>query len=335
MLTNEDLNKSLKAMGKDSFGGEARIVSLDDTIKFNCKRCGNCCAGRSDIILNPFDVYQIAKGLNITPDEVIKEYCLVYCGSNSCIPIVVLKEDERGMCSFLKFFPTEGKFGCSINTFKPGACIMHPIGVVRSFEKGKADEIEKQFIEVPSCDIHGKDVEIKVRDFIKPYLDNEECHEAGNLLHFEVNKYINVRKLVNGFLKGEDEDFIKNNFSEEEINIAKIILPSLKELVYKTYMTTMLDEMYMFDMNKGFLEQLDKIKDNIKNNSLKMLAVVNSLGFDFSSEELSEEDKEKLISVKNNIEKEYNKFISECNDDESEIRLKIKELEKNNNNDRY
>lgn len=322
MITNEDLNKSLKAMGKDSFGGEARIVSLDDTIKFNCKRCGNCCAGRSDIILNPFDVYQIAKGLNITPDEVIKEYCLVYCGSNSCIPIVVLKEDERGMCSFLKFSPTEGKFGCSINSFKPGACMMHPIGIVRSFEKDNPDKQEKQFIEVPSCDIHGTDIEIKVKDFIKSYLDDEECHEAGSILPFEIKKYINVNKLMNGLIR-KDEKTIKETFSDEEKAIVSIFPDSIRQLIYKIYMTTTLSEMNSFDLDLDFLEQIDKVKDNIKSNSLKLLATFKGIGFDFLSDELTEEDKKEYASIEKDFENKYNEFMSTHS--ELEVESEIKE----------
>lgn len=323
MITNEELNKSLKAMGKEDFDGrEAKTVELEDTIKFNCKRCGKCCTGRSDIILNPFDIYQIAKGLNMTTDEVIKNYCIVYCGSGSCLPIVVLKEDERGLCPFLKFFTDQGKFGCSINTFKPGACMMHPIGIVRSFEKGNSDKLEKQFIEVPSCNIHGTDIEIKVKDFIKPYLDNEECHETGSLLQFEPNKYVNVRKLINGLMK-KDEDIIKENFSENETKLIERVPEVLKEMIYRTYMTTTLESMHSFDVNKGFLEQLDDVKATIRDNSLKMLVTVNCLGFDFSSDELTEEDKEIYASIEDDLKNEYNKFVEE-HLNESELDEKIK-----------
>lgn len=309
MLTNEELNKSLKAMGKDSLGGEARIIDLEDTIKFNCKQCGKCCSGRGDIILNPFDLYHIAKNLNMSIDKVIVDYCKVYCGTNSCIPIVVLKEDERGMCSFLKFSPTEGKFGCSINSFKPGACMMHPIGVVRSFEKDNPDKQEKQFIEVPSCDIHGTDIEIKVKDFIKSYLDDEECHEAGSILPFEIKKYINVNKLMNGLIR-KDEKTIKETFSDEEKAIVSTFPDSIRQLIYKIYMTTTLSEMNSFDLDLDFLEQIDKVKDNIKSNSLKLLATFKGTGFDFLSDELTEEDKKEYASIEKDFENKYNEFMS-------------------------
>lgn len=321
MLTNEELNKSLKAAGKDSLGGEARIIDLEDTIKFNCKQCGKCCSGRSDIILNPFDLYNIAKNLNMPVDKVIINYCEVFCGSNSCIPIVVLKEDERGMCPFLKFSPTEGKFGCSINTFKPGVCMMHPIGVIRSFEKDNPDKHEKQFIEVPSCDIHGTDVEIKVKDFIKSYLDDEECHEAGSTLPFEIKKYINVDKLMNGLIRKDENT--KETFSDEEKVIISIFPDSIRELIYKIYTTTMLEEMNSFDLNLDFLEQVDKVKDNIRTNSLKLLATFKGIGFDFSSDELTEDDRKEYASIAKDFENKYNEFMSTHS--ELEVKSEIKE----------
>ena len=73
-MTKEQLNEALKGMGKSSPLGDAKFVDLDDTIKFNCKRCGRCCSGREDILLNPYDIYHIAQGLNISPVEVLNQY---------------------------------------------------------------------------------------------------------------------------------------------------------------------------------------------------------------------------------------------------------------------
>ena len=306
MVTNESLNEALKNMGKDSPYGDAKIIGLDDTIKFNCKRCGKCCSGRSDIIINPFDVYQIAKTLNITTKEVIENYCEVYCGNNSCLPIVVLKEDERGLCPFLKFFPDQGKFGCSINDSKPGACIMHPIGIVRSFDKTN-NKNDKQFIEVPSCDVHGTDVEVKVKDFIKPYLDNEECHEAGSILMFEPTKYVNSRKFIKGFVD-RDEDSMKEYFTEDKINLIKSIGDFITQASYMTYMSSTISSLYDFDINKGFMEQLDEVKDRIKENCMKMVSTFALLGLNFCSEDLTEENVLEIKDTIDKLEKEYEEF---------------------------
>lgn len=313
-LTNEQLNEALEHMGKSSPFGEAKVVELDDTIKFNCKRCGKCCSCREDIILNPYDVYHIAQGLNTTPEEVLNKYCTIFTGANSCLPIVVLKEDERGLCPFLKFFPAEGKFGCSINDFKPGVCALHPIGIVRSAKQGE-DNFTTGFIEVPSCSTHGTDTEIKIRDFIKSYLDNFECHEKGSKLTLEAMEYINPVKFVKGLVE-QDEAYLEENFSEEEIKRIKDVSSFIGKASYAIYIRTTIQAMYDFDMNKGFLEQFDDIKANIKENCLKMISVLSLLGIDFSSGKLTDEDKELLNVLEQDHQVAYEQFCEKMEQEE-------------------
>lgn len=302
MINEKELNEALKAVGQDN-NGEARIVELDDTIKFDCKRCGRCCSNRNDIILNPFDVYKIAKGLSITMEEVIDKYCVVQHGTSSGLPLVILAEDERGLCPFLKFSATEGKFGCSINDFKPGACIMHPIGVVRSRDEENGKQ-NTQFIEVPSCSIHGTNTEIKVRDFIKAYLDNEECHEAGSLLVLEPMKYLNTAKFMKCFVE-HDEEELRKNFSEDEIDKIMSVDKFLLINCYRVYMSTFLTSMFSFDTNRDFMEQIEERKEAIKECSFKALATFEVFG-DFSSGKLTEDDKEELDKVAKELFKDFN-----------------------------
>ena len=98
-------------------------IGLDDTFSFGCTMCGKCCINREDILLNPKDVYNIAGKLNITPTEVLKEYCEAYVGEDSRMPIVRLQ--PRGIvkrCPFLR----DRK--CSIHEAKPTVCATFPIG---------------------------------------------------------------------------------------------------------------------------------------------------------------------------------------------------------------
>ena len=85
--------------------------------------CGKCCINREDILLNPKDMYNIAKKLNTTPKEVAGEYCDAYIGEDSRMPIIRLQ--PRGTvrrCPFLK----DRK--CSIHEAKPTVCATFPIG---------------------------------------------------------------------------------------------------------------------------------------------------------------------------------------------------------------
>lgn len=98
-------------------------IGLDDEFKFHCTQCGNCCRNREDILLNPRDIYNMAKELKMTPDEAAQKYCEVYIGSDSRMPVVRLQ--PRGSvrrCPMLKY----GK--CIIHNAKPAVCALFPLG---------------------------------------------------------------------------------------------------------------------------------------------------------------------------------------------------------------
>lgn len=98
-------------------------IGLDDEFKFRCTQCGNCCRNREDILLNPRDVYNMAKELKMTPDETVQKYCEAYIGQDSRMPIIRLQPRSLARrCPMLKY----GK--CIIHNAKPAVCAMFPIG---------------------------------------------------------------------------------------------------------------------------------------------------------------------------------------------------------------
>lgn len=294
---NMEMSKALREAGKIGEDESVRVVSLDDTFKFNCVRCGKCCSCRSDIILTPFDIYQIAKALNITTKEVVMEYCNIMYGNNSGLPLITLKSDERDLCPFLKFSVEEGKFGCSINTHKPGVCIMHPIGAVRKFNTETHETENKEYMLVPACDNNTADVEYKVRDFIKPYLDNETEHDIGSALQFEIGKYIDTRKLLNVVFE-PNKEYIENNLTQEERDNLKEISRISRLMFIEVFLSSTIKTGYMFDMSKSFIEQIDEVKRGIRLNALNALSTVNLLtGIDFKSNCFPKDAEEELKSV--------------------------------------
>lgn len=72
-------------------------LGLDDTFHFGCRQCGKCCINREDILLNAKDMYNLCKALNLTAEQVVQQYCEVYIGHDSRMPIVRLK--PRGSIS--------------------------------------------------------------------------------------------------------------------------------------------------------------------------------------------------------------------------------------------
>ena len=98
-------------------------IGLDETFKFHCMMCGKCCIHREDILLSPKDIYNMAKELGIKPEELFEQYCEVYVGQDSRVPIVRLK--PRGS---VKRCPLLKNRKCMVHKVKPTVCAMFPIG---------------------------------------------------------------------------------------------------------------------------------------------------------------------------------------------------------------
>ena len=104
-------------------------IGLDELFKFNCTMCGKCCINREDILLNPKDLFNIAKALELQPIDVVEKYCDTYIGESSRFPIVRLKpQGNLRRCPLLK----DKK--CMVHSSKPTVCAMFPIGRVISVE---------------------------------------------------------------------------------------------------------------------------------------------------------------------------------------------------------
>lgn len=110
-------------------------IGLDDEFEFGCRMCGKCCTNRTDIMLNPMDMYNIAKELNKRTDEILDEYCESYIGQTSKIPIVRLRA-----VGYDKHCPLLSGKKCSVHKAKPTVCALFPLA--RAFkidsEGGKA-----------------------------------------------------------------------------------------------------------------------------------------------------------------------------------------------------
>lgn len=66
-------------------------IGVDEPFRFHCDQCGKCCINREDILLNPRDVYNMAKELGQEPKDVFALYCEYYIGSDSRFPLVRIK----------------------------------------------------------------------------------------------------------------------------------------------------------------------------------------------------------------------------------------------------
>ena len=107
-------------------------IGVDEPFRFHCDQCGKCCINREDILLNPRDVYNMAKEVGQEPKDVFALYCEYYIGSDSRFPLVRIK--PRGS---IKRCPLMKDRKCSIHKAKPTVCALFPIGRCISFEQKK------------------------------------------------------------------------------------------------------------------------------------------------------------------------------------------------------
>lgn len=294
-LNDEELEASIKKAVKNC--GDIKLVKLEDSINFKCKRCGKCCMGRDDIIMNPYDIYNIAVATGKETHEVIKEYTGMYIGNNSFLPVLTLREDDRNMCPFLKFYASEGVFGCSINDHKPGNCALHPVGIIRSLDtKTLEDKKDQRFILVDYCD-YSKEAnqQTKLEDLTKSYMDNIDSHNLGAKTQFEFVKYINVEKFIKAVIKNDKEYINENITSEEEREIIEELHEShsgLIDLMLQTYVASYISGTYKADTSRTFLEQEEEILTTIKENAIVIITVVSSLGIDIINPDMEKTNPE-------------------------------------------
>lgn len=167
-------------------------IGVDEPFQFHCNQCGKCCINREDILLNPNDLYNLAKELHLSPQDVVKSYCETYIGDSSRIPIVRLQ--PRGSikrCPFLK----DRK--CSVHKAKPVVCAMFPIGRCLKFEANsyspdKIQECQIEYILNGSGCVDGKETHT-VREWFETFsipLEDEffrkwhqTISEVGTIIH--------------------------------------------------------------------------------------------------------------------------------------------------------
>lgn len=283
IYNNEEDKKKMEEHLSQQTGGNVKIVDANDTFDFKCQRCGQCCMGRNDIVLNPFDIYNACVALNIAPSEFISKYTNVTIGHNSRLPVITLKSDDRNWCHFLEFdIKNGGLFKCSINDNKPGACRNHPIGVVTSFKKnddGSDDEMSEMYIKVDQCDnSKGHNNPVLVSDWMKKseelVEEREWSHKIQSLPSLRLNLHRFYTMLTMTSLgpenieewSEEDQKRIKQTM-EHSLEVMKFFFTSIAELTYNLY-----------DINRPFVEQ-------VKENYAKLDEVCTTVGKYYESME--------------------------------------------------
>lgn len=203
-----------------------RQLGLDDTFQFSClESCkGQCCKNNETIILNPFDIYRIARHFGQPMAEIIKDNCEYYHGSDSKLPIMsIMKRTGDGSCRFLRM----GK--CTLHgKCKPLSCRLFPLG---RFHMPDSEEGYTYFLQPITCG--GKETQT-VRDWI-------DADTIGEIDRMSLAWGKAVLELST-YLRG-----IKN-----------------KELLEKAQKAVMFASYFAYDTDLDFVEQLEGNLDKLQ-----------------------------------------------------------------------
>ena len=155
-ITEKELKKALKEMR----GIDVELLRKDSSFRFECDMCGKCCTSSTidSILFKPYDIYKIAKGLNIKTEEVLDKYAEFYIGGQSGFPIIRMLSNNNGKCHFLK--KAGNKALCGINDFKPGSCSLYPLGRAIVTNKNANENKDEQevmyFLQDVNCGFKNK-----------------------------------------------------------------------------------------------------------------------------------------------------------------------------------
>lgn len=94
----------------------------------DCEGCSSCCTGMGDtVLLDPYDVYRLCKGLNKRFEQLLIEQKVdMHTDGGLILPHLKMREDDT--CAFLE----NGR--CSIHAIRPGICRLFPLG--RQYSEG-------------------------------------------------------------------------------------------------------------------------------------------------------------------------------------------------------
>lgn len=210
---------------------DGNLYGPNDMVKADCgdcKGCSACCQGMGEsIVLDPYDVYRMTKGLNISFEALLDDKIELGVYDGMILPHLKMS-GENEACAFLN---EQGR--CSIHSIRPGICRLFPLG--RFYE----NDGFKYFLQVHECKNQNR-TKVKVKKWIDtPDLKQNEVfvnkwHDFVNELQ---DKMMQVKddalfKKVNMFLlqqffieRYHDEDFYKQ--FDERLDKAKVVVGML------------------------------------------------------------------------------------------------------------
>ncbi len=136
---------------------DGKLYGINDMVKADCQDCvgcSACCRGMgTSIVLDPYDVYRLTQGLQVSFEELLRGYVELNVVDGIILPnLAMAGADEK--CAFLN---EQGR--CSIHRIRPGICRLFPLG--RIYE----NESFQYFLQVHECPKENK-TKVKVKKWI-------------------------------------------------------------------------------------------------------------------------------------------------------------------------
>lgn len=155
-----------------------------------CIGCSECCRGMGQsIILDPYDVHSLCRGLFVNFAELMREFLELNVVDGVILPNLRMQGPQE-RCPFLN-----GEERCSIHTFRPGVCRMFPLG--RVYGQGSFS----YFLQSRECRMEPKR-KIKISKWLDiPGLKQYERY---------VLSWHDFLEDVRGFLEGQDERTVRD-----------------------------------------------------------------------------------------------------------------------------
>ncbi len=130
-----------ETLREDLEAGKLDRLEMSDTFPFECRPdCMGRCCSQADITLDPWDVENMARGLDLTCADFVEQYGEMYLEDGTNWPTVRLRHAAKGPCAFLL---EDGR--CRVYPFRPRNCRCYPVG--RSIVIGPADASGEQPVE--------------------------------------------------------------------------------------------------------------------------------------------------------------------------------------------
>lgn len=172
---------------------DGKLYDANDLVKADCndcKGCCDCCKGMGEsITLDPYDVYRLITGLNVSFEILLADKVALDMYDGIILPHLNMNGPEEA-CAFLN---EEGR--CSIHAIRPGICRLFPLG--RIYENGDF----KYFLQVNECSNKNR---TKVK--VKKWIDTPELKKNESFIN-QWHDYVNaVQNKVNSDM---DEEMIR------------------------------------------------------------------------------------------------------------------------------